>query len=265
MVIPVSQVAAQDRHVLAAGVHDHLDRGVGQHARERAGVELVGDRVQHLGADAVLALVVGHRDLDQAQLRLVAPLGHELGVDRQPAVLGGAVGQLRRSRGLAAPLGSRRTRETIRSRRSTPRSSGPPISITLATWSLARFSSAWAVSSTAARVVSGGQDLVGLGDQAVGLVVDAVGAVERLGQGAVGGLGLLRAAPAARRGRRSRPAEGRAGSARRHRRRRYAERAPKTARSASALHRCPSGPQMSQKRALSMSRDTPERYRPRLP
>ena len=86
--------------------------------------------------------VVGDRHLHQAQLRLVAALGHELGVDGQAAVLGGAVGQR-----LDHGVSSRRTRETIRSRRSTPRSSGPPISMIFATWSLARASSACAPSS----------------------------------------------------------------------------------------------------------------------
>ena len=78
---------AQDRHVLATRVHDHLDRGVGQHARERGGVgRIVVERVDDLGAHAVGRVGVGHRHLRQAQLRLVAALGHELRVDRYTSV-----------------------------------------------------------------------------------------------------------------------------------------------------------------------------------
>ena len=71
-------LAAQDRDVLAAGVQHDLDRGVGEHGGERRGVEAL-ERVEHddLAPDA---------DLHEAQQRPVAALGHELGVDPEPAL-----------------------------------------------------------------------------------------------------------------------------------------------------------------------------------
>ena len=54
----VSQRAAQDRHVLAPGVHHHLDVRVGEHARERREVGVALERIEHLGAHAAL----GRRD-----------------------------------------------------------------------------------------------------------------------------------------------------------------------------------------------------------
>ena len=87
---------AQDRDVLAAGVDHDLDVGVGEHARERLRVRrVVAERVDHLGAHAVGRVGVGHRHLGQAQQRLVAALGHELGVDRHAPVGGGALCQRR--------------------------------------------------------------------------------------------------------------------------------------------------------------------------
>ena len=74
-------LAAQQRHVLAPGVEDDLDVGVGQQLRQRRGIELLGQRVEDLDADAVVGL---DRDLDQAQQRAIAPLAHELRVDAQP-------------------------------------------------------------------------------------------------------------------------------------------------------------------------------------
>ena len=57
--------------------HD-LDRGIGEHVGERRGVEAL-ERVEHddLAADA---------ELHEAQQRPVAALGHELGVDPEPAL-----------------------------------------------------------------------------------------------------------------------------------------------------------------------------------
>jgi hypothetical protein len=72
-------------------VHHDLDGRVGEHARQRREVGVALQRVDHLGADAVLATRVGHRDLHQAEQRLVAALGHELRVDCNAPALGGAV------------------------------------------------------------------------------------------------------------------------------------------------------------------------------
>ncbi len=69
-------LAAQDRHVLAAGVHDDLDRGIGEHGGERRGIEPF-QRVEHVD------LLAG-RDLHEAEQRPVPPLGHELGVETEP-------------------------------------------------------------------------------------------------------------------------------------------------------------------------------------
>ena len=85
-------LAAQQRDVLAPGVQDDLDVGVGQQGGQRRGVELLGQRIEDLDAHAVVGL---DRDLDQAQQRAVAPLAHELRVDAQPpdgARLGGELG-----------------------------------------------------------------------------------------------------------------------------------------------------------------------------
>ena len=66
--------------------HD-LDAGVGEHLGERRRVEAL-ERVEHrdLAADA---------DLHEAQQRPVAPLGHELRVDPEAPLAGGALGQAR--------------------------------------------------------------------------------------------------------------------------------------------------------------------------
>ena len=81
--------AAQQRDVLAAGVHDDLDGGVGEHGRERRRVERVVERVEDLDATSPSGRHRG--DLDEAQQRPVAALAHELRVD--PEAPGGA-GQL---------------------------------------------------------------------------------------------------------------------------------------------------------------------------
>ena len=83
--------AAQDRHVLTAGVDDHLDGGIGERRRQgRRGV--VGQRIEHLGAHAAVRGLVGHRHLGQAEHGPIPTLGHELGVDREapgaPRLLG---------------------------------------------------------------------------------------------------------------------------------------------------------------------------------
>ena len=75
-------------------MHHDLDLGVGQHARERGRVgRVVRERIDHLGAHAVRRVRVGHGDLGQAQQRLVAALGHELRVDRDPTLCGGPLCQ----------------------------------------------------------------------------------------------------------------------------------------------------------------------------
>ena len=84
---------AQQRHVLAAGVHHDLDLRVGEDERQRRAVQLFVERVEHLDA-AGAAVVPGDGDLDQAQQRAVAALTHELGVDRERAGLPGALGEL---------------------------------------------------------------------------------------------------------------------------------------------------------------------------
>ena len=71
-----------DRHVLAAGVHDHLDRGIGEHGRQRRRVE-PGERVEHPD-------VVPDDHLHQAEQRPVAPFGHELRVESDSSCLTGA-------------------------------------------------------------------------------------------------------------------------------------------------------------------------------
>ena len=78
---------AEDRDVLAAGVEHDLDRRVGEQVRDRARVDPALERVDQrdVRSGAVGGFVVD-RDLDQAQQRPVAALGHELGVDPDPSV-----------------------------------------------------------------------------------------------------------------------------------------------------------------------------------
>ena len=51
----VSSARAQQRDVLAPGVHDDLDRGVGEHAGERRAVEVLGQRVDERDPLAAVA------------------------------------------------------------------------------------------------------------------------------------------------------------------------------------------------------------------
>ena len=78
-------LAAQDRHVLAAGVEHDLHGGVGEHGGQRRRVEAL-HRVEHhdLAAD---------RELHEAQQRPVAALGHELRVDPEAPFPLRALGQ----------------------------------------------------------------------------------------------------------------------------------------------------------------------------
>ncbi len=85
-----AEAPAQQRDVLAPGVHHHLHRGVRQHLRQRADVDALIERVDQLDAalDPVPArgsgsLDRGHRQLHEAQQRAVAALAHELGIERQ--------------------------------------------------------------------------------------------------------------------------------------------------------------------------------------
>ena len=84
---------AQQRDVLAPGVHDDLDLGVGEQRRERRGVELAVEGVEHLDPHVFAGNL--DRDLHEAQERPVAALAHELGVDAQPAARARQLGELR--------------------------------------------------------------------------------------------------------------------------------------------------------------------------
>ena len=80
---------AQDRHVLASGVHHDLHLGVGQRLRQRCGglgVEAVAPADRSPRCAPRRARRVGHGHLDEAEQGPVAPLGHELRVDREPAL-----------------------------------------------------------------------------------------------------------------------------------------------------------------------------------
>ncbi len=77
-----SERAAQERDVLAPGVHHDLDQRVFEHPRKRLAGRLVRERVDDL--DPLSARAVGDRQLDQAQQRAVAALAHELRVEREP-------------------------------------------------------------------------------------------------------------------------------------------------------------------------------------
>ena len=75
-------------------MHEHLHVRVGKHPREWGGVQAGGfvERIEHLRVNALGAIGVRHGHRDQAELGLVAALGHELGVDGHPSVLGGPLG-----------------------------------------------------------------------------------------------------------------------------------------------------------------------------
>ena len=76
--------APEDRHVLASRVQHDFDRGVPKQLRERPDLR-VRQRVDQRDADPVLGGCIVDGDLDEAQQGPVAPLGHELGVDPEPA------------------------------------------------------------------------------------------------------------------------------------------------------------------------------------
>ena len=77
-------LAAEDRHVLPAGVEHDLHALVGEHLGQRRGIE-ARQRVEHddLAADD---------DLHEAQQRLVAAFRHELGIDPEAALAPRPVG-----------------------------------------------------------------------------------------------------------------------------------------------------------------------------
>ena len=79
--------AAEDRHVLAAGVEHDLDGRIAQQLRHRRDVHPAAQRIDQIDAWTAAVRRVVHGDLDQAQERPVAALGHELGVDPDPALL----------------------------------------------------------------------------------------------------------------------------------------------------------------------------------
>ncbi len=77
------EAPAQERDVLAPGVHHDLDRRIGEDRRERRAVEIVRERVEEHDPLPRIGLV-GDRQLDQAEERAVAALAHELRVQGQP-------------------------------------------------------------------------------------------------------------------------------------------------------------------------------------
>ena len=79
-------LAPQDRHVLAPGVQDDLDRRIGEHLGERRRVKAPDERIEHLH-------VLSDHDLHEAEQRAVAALRHELGVQAETAVLVRGVGE----------------------------------------------------------------------------------------------------------------------------------------------------------------------------
>ena len=96
------KAAADQRDVLAPGVHDDLDRRVGEHRRECGPVELLRQRVEDQDALARV-LAFGDRELHQAQQRAVAALAHELGVEAsRPAARAPSASACSRSRSEAA-------------------------------------------------------------------------------------------------------------------------------------------------------------------
>ena len=69
-------------------MHDDLDPGVGQQLRERRGIDGV-QAVEQDDLGSVRRAGIVDRDLDEAQQRPVAALGHELRVDPEAAALAG--------------------------------------------------------------------------------------------------------------------------------------------------------------------------------
>ena len=75
----------EDFHILSRRV-EHLDHVLVRHQFEqRRKIDAVGERIDDRG---VLVSVAGLRDLDQAELRPVGALAHELGVDGDEGGLG---------------------------------------------------------------------------------------------------------------------------------------------------------------------------------
>ena len=64
-------------------MHDDLDRRVGQHRRQRAAVEVLGEWVDDRDSLSRIA-VLGDRELHQAKQGAITALAHELRVERQP-------------------------------------------------------------------------------------------------------------------------------------------------------------------------------------
>jgi hypothetical protein len=85
--------AAQERYVLASGVHHHLDLRVRQHSSKRVTLQRALERVDDL--DLLVPRPVGDRELDQAEQRAVAALAYELCVERDPPRGAGTLGHLR--------------------------------------------------------------------------------------------------------------------------------------------------------------------------
>ena len=84
----------QQRDVLAPGVHDDLDGGIGEHLAQRRWVETVVERVEDLHAHPAVGAGVGHGDLDETQQRPIPTLAHELGVDAEPRARARELGDL---------------------------------------------------------------------------------------------------------------------------------------------------------------------------
>ena len=80
--------AAEDRDVLAAGVEHDLDRRVGRAAPPPGSTSTPDSSgsISSMRGSAARRRRLVDRDLDQAQQRPVAALGHELGVDPDPSV-----------------------------------------------------------------------------------------------------------------------------------------------------------------------------------
>src|SRR6185437_6714325 len=94
-----AQLAAQQRDVLAAGVHHDPHARVFERLPERRQLRVLAQRVDErdrLGA-VVDPFPPARGELDQAQKRAVAALAHELGVERQHPRLGGTPDQLGRA------------------------------------------------------------------------------------------------------------------------------------------------------------------------
>ncbi len=58
--------AAQDRHVLTAGVHDDLDLRIGEDGGERGEIQRGVERVEHLDAHVAARRIRLDGDLDEA-------------------------------------------------------------------------------------------------------------------------------------------------------------------------------------------------------